>query len=65
MPVFMWKHYFISHQGYLASILGNPDLLNFIPTDFPGGTVDRNPSANAEDTSSIPGPGRFQKLWSN
>ena len=27
--------------------------------DFPGGTVDKNPPANAEDTSSTLGPGRF------
>ena len=33
--------------------------------DFPGGTVDRNPPANAGDTSSIPGPERFHMLWSN
>ena len=26
--------------------------------DFPGGTVVKNPPANAEDTGSIPGPGR-------
>ena len=27
--------------------------------DFPGGAVDRNPPANAGDTGSIPGLGRF------
>ena len=27
--------------------------------DFPGGPVVKNLSANAEDTGSIPGPGRF------
>ena len=26
--------------------------------DFPGGTVVKNPLANAGDTGSIPGPGR-------
>ena len=26
--------------------------------DFPGGTVVKNPPANAGDTGSIPGPGR-------
>ena len=26
--------------------------------DFPGGAVDKNPPANAEDTGWIPGPGR-------
>ena len=28
--------------------------------DFPGGPVVKNPPANAEDTGSILGPGRFQ-----
>ena len=27
--------------------------------DFPGGTMDKNPTANAEDMGLIPGPGRF------
>ena len=30
-----------------------------------GGVVDKNPSANAGDTCSIPGPGRFHILQSN
>ena len=29
------------------------------PRDFPDGPVDKNLPANAGDTSSIPGPGRF------
>ena len=33
--------------------------------DFPGGTVVKNPPANAGDTGSIPGPGRSHMLWSN
>ena len=33
--------------------------------DFPGGTVDKNPSANARDTGSVPGPGRFHMPGSN
>ena len=33
--------------------------------DFPGGTVDRNLLANAEDTGSIPGLGRFHVLQSS
>ena len=33
--------------------------------DFPEGTVIGNLPANAGDTGSIPGPGRFHKLWSN
>ena len=31
-------------------------------SDFPGGTVDRTPPANAVDAGSIPGPGRFHML---
>ena len=34
-------------------------------TDFPSGTVDKNPPANAGDMGSIPGPGRFHTLRSN
>ena len=33
--------------------------------DFPGGTVVKNPPANAGDMDSIPGPGRSHMLWSN
>ena len=33
--------------------------------DFPGGPVVKNPPANAGDTGSIPGRGRFHMPWSN
>ena len=33
--------------------------------DFPSGTVVKNPPASAEDTGSIPGPGRSYMPWSN
>ena len=33
--------------------------------DFPGGAVVKNLPANAEDTGSIPGPGRSHMPWSN
>ena len=33
--------------------------------DFPGGTVDRNPPANAGDTGSSPDPGRLHMPQSN
>ena len=33
--------------------------------DFPGGTVVKNPPANAGDTGSIPGRGRSHMPWSN
>ena len=32
---------------------------------FPGGTVVKNPPANAGDRGSIPGPGRSHVPWSN
>ena len=32
---------------------------------FPGGTVVKNPPANAGDTGSSLGPGRFHVPWSN
>ena len=33
--------------------------------DFPGGTMVKNPPANAGDTGSIPGPGRSHMPWSS
>ena len=33
--------------------------------DFPGGTVVKNPPANAGNTGSIPGPGRSHMPRSN
>ena len=33
--------------------------------DFLGGAVVKNPPANAGDTGSIPGPGRYHMPWSN
>ena len=36
-----------------------------IKQGFPGGTVVKNPPANARDTGSIPGPGRSHMLRSN
>ena len=33
--------------------------------DFPGGTMVKNPSANAGDPGSIPGSERSHMLWSN
>ena len=34
-----------------------------IDRDFPGGSVVKNPPANAGDTASIPGPRRFHMRW--
>ena len=38
---------------------------NHFIRDFPGGTVVKNPPANAGDMGSIPGPGRSHMLQSN
>jgi len=32
---------------------------------FPGGSVVKNPPANAGDTGSVPGQGRSHMAWSN
>ena len=32
---------------------------------LPGGSVVKNPPANAGDTGLIPGPGRFHMPWGN
>ena len=40
-------------------------MLKYPIMDFPGGAVVKNLPANAGDMSSIPGPGRFHRLWSN
>ena len=36
-----------------------------VSRDFPGGTVVKNPPANAGDMGLIPGPGGSHMLWSN
>ena len=36
-----------------------------LASDFPGSSVDENPSANAGDMDSIPGPGRLHVLQSS
>ena len=40
-------------------------LKTYRSRDFTGGAVVKNPSANAGDTGSSPGPGRSHMLWSN
>ena len=40
----------------------NDRVLKSNEWDFSGGTVDKNPPANAGDVSSIPGPGRFHNV---
>ena len=59
-------------QAYLGDIAGSVsdhhDKANIKikqVTDFPGGAVVKNPPANAGDTGSSPGPGRYYTPWSN
>ena len=40
-------------------------ISNQLQQDFPCGAVDKNLPPNARDVSSIPGPGRFHKPWTN
>ena len=40
-------------------------LTNLKIKGFPGGSVVKNPPANAGDTGSSPGPGRSHMQWSN
>ena len=41
------------------------NILKIALGGFPGGTVFKNPSANAGDTGSSPGPGRSHMPQSN
>ena len=53
-------------EGGLISCAGNGQKpLKMMPWGFPGGTVFENPSANAGDMSSSPGPGRSHVLQNN
>ena len=63
-------------KTFLASILGPLILSQYFVcfneknkikqhADFPGGTVVKNPPANAGEMGSTPGPGRSHMLQSN
>ena len=41
------------------------DQKKWVLKDFPGGSVVKNPPANAGDTGSGPSPGRSHMPWSN
>ena len=46
----------------MSTSSGNQEIIAW---DFPGGTVDKNPPANAGHTGLIPGPGRSHMPRSN
>ena len=68
-------------MSHINPEVGNPEAQNFLPKDnllhqilmskqkkkkdFPGGTVNKIPHANAGETDLIPGLGRFYLPWSN
>ena len=57
---------FVSPAKYLT--YGKNSNFFFLKTDlsdFPGGRVDKNPTANAGDEVSVPGLGRFHILGSS
>ena len=66
----MWYIYYIYIYIYTIDITHTRNGILFSRKkkeilDFPGGPMDRSPSANAGDTGSIPGPGRPYLLGDN
>ena len=57
----------ITKLGFLHFDLKNliGVYLQKLSFDLPGGSVVKNPSANAGDTGSVPGPGGSHMPWSN
>jgi len=49
----------------LSFLLFKKGIIRVPSRGFPGGSVVKNPPANAGDMGSIPGPGRSYTLWSN
>ena len=56
-PLFFNTCHFLK-PVYSKTIFLKVFLINAVLLDFPGGTVVKNPPANAGDTGSSPGPGR-------
>ena len=48
----------------LHFLIGKIEIIKVLTLDFSGGSVGESPAANAGDTGSIPGPGRFHTPWS-
>ena len=45
--------------------MNNISYKDILYRDFPGGTVVKNPPANAGEVGSIPGPERSHRPWNN
>ena len=58
---------FILNIYSLSELFGScsKGLFKNIGKDFPGGSVVKNPPANAGDMGSSPGLGKSHMLWSN
>ena len=63
---------YLSYYLFLLAFSVNATLPNpLVPQinthsqDFPGGILDKTPSANARDMGSILSPGRLHMPWSN
>ena len=52
-------------QNTWTLFIRNIRIMKHREKNFPGGTVDGNPSVNAGDAGSIPGPGVTHMPWSN
>ena len=64
----VWGHVSIQETSIIKVALGSPFSLCCIerrPGTSLVDTVVKNPPANAGDTGSSPGPGRFHMPWSN
>ena len=63
----MWVQFLVQKDPREEGVATHSSILclkNSMDRAFPGGSVIKNPSANAEDTGLIPGPGRFHMLRS-
>ena len=62
--IFYLSHRPINKQS-LKTCCAGKGVKKCLFLDVPGGSVVKNPLANAGDTGSIPGPGRAHLPWSN
>ena len=58
-----YSHLFWFSFLYAYTTVCLPETLTLNMQDFPGGLMVKSPSANAEHTGSIPGPGGFHMSW--